>query len=486
MRTLISRARGWAVLIGTILLPVPVFAQGSSCTCDEQETYATCYNSHAEQAVRENLNQGAAAEVANKPASDASPGAASSLRDTLAGFLSDLGLGTINTEDDTLTFNVNLDKLKLGESHKLSLAAVLRDPVPYAPLIQEFAEEMREESQTSLDEDLDDFDDTEIQASWSLENAYFGRAYRPHRAAISPIFEELIDQTRAATAAEDTKDLALLDTLRRIRAITVQTESPADVKSRIEELRNQGDRQQADDLEVQQAELQEAICEAGDAWAQAQAERIAAIKASEFVRVADLINNQPQLRIQGFYRNRDQIAGPDSYGAELNLEWGPANFNGFRDFCGKGRANLQCFSDFLTERRAFLLERAPRGSVEIKWARTDPHHISLVEDAIEFDREENEETVASAVIGLYVRSNDAGQQVARLDLEASHCDVDDDPDRQDRTVATLTYLQRVSEHSDASVSLVWANKPEFRGEVDEELSALAGLKLSFDRKQDDG
>ena len=53
--------------------------------------------------------------------------------------------------------------------------------------------------------------------------------------------------------------------------------------------------------------------------------------------------------------------------------------------------------------------------------------------------------------------------------------------RQDRWVSTLTLSQRVSEEASLAVSLIYANKPEFRGMVDEELSARAGLKFEVDR-----
>jgi len=60
-------------------------------------------------------------------------------------------------------------------------------------------------------------------------------------------------------------------------------------------------------------------------------------------------------------------------------------------------------------------------------------------------------------------------------------DISNDPMRQDRWVSTLTLSQRVSEESSLAVSLVYANKPEFRGMVDKELSARAGLKFEVDR-----
>ena len=50
--------------------------------------------------------------------------------------------------------------------------------------------------------------------------------------------------------------------------------------------------------------------------------------------------------------------------------------------------------------------------------------------------------------------------------------------RNDRFVATATYTFNL-----ASFSLVWANKPEYLGEVDKELSARVGLKFKLNMKE---
>jgi hypothetical protein len=66
-----------------------------------------------------------------------------------------------------------------------------------------------------------------------------------------------------------------------------------------------------------------------------------------------------------------------------------------------------------------------------------------------------------------------------------HLDLPDDEVRNDdRLVATLSYIQKMSESSSASLSLIYANKPELVGEVDQEVSAHVGLKLKMDTKAD--
>ena len=59
----------------------------------------------------------------------------------------------------------------------------------------------------------------------------------------------------------------------------------------------------------------------------------------------------------------------------------------------------------------------------------------------------------------------------------------DSDQMNDRTVFTLTGTRNLLPGMSLTAGLVWANKPEFRGEVDQELSARLGLnyKLSMDR-----
>ena len=71
---------------------------------------------------------------------------------------------------------------------------------------------------------------------------------------------------------------------------------------------------------------------------------------------------------------------------------------------------------------------------------------------------------------------------AKLDFTVSYEDVLNDPIRQDRTLAVLSFSQGVANGFSLSASLVWANKPEYRGNVDEEFSANLGLNYKFGKQ----
>ena len=67
----------------------------------------------------------------------------------------------------------------------------------------------------------------------------------------------------------------------------------------------------------------------------------------------------------------------------------------------------------------------------------------------------------------------------KRDFGLSYDDVDDDPARQDRAIGNITFTQQLAKATQFTIGLIWANKPEYRGDVDEELSARVGLNYKF-------
>jgi len=67
----------------------------------------------------------------------------------------------------------------------------------------------------------------------------------------------------------------------------------------------------------------------------------------------------------------------------------------------------------------------------------------------------------------------------RLDFTASYEDVSDDPAKNDRGIANLTFTYPIANGTFLSIGAVYASKPQYRGDVDKELNARAGLLYKF-------
>jgi hypothetical protein len=454
-------------------------------SCRPDETLEGCLNrvhsevSQAEAAGRDlraeaqetntaAVSRAITAETADKTASSTGLGGASSQRDSLAAFLAGLGLGEVTegAEEGALLFHFNPDLFRIGDAHKLSLQALARQPEIYQPLADSVP--------AALAEDLDDFDDLQVDLFWSLETTRFGRRFLPHRSLLGDFYSELLDVTSrsvpelpaAATALSD-----FLEDYEGLRGVNLQTATFSDLPP------------------AAAAELESrviAIALGAARWVQAED----ALGASTgFDRLPDLLNNQPQLSISGFYRSRDELAGPDIWGVEGSWEFGWANLNGLRRYARVQRseeakpilADLRSFVG--TEVSAGTLKTAPRFAVKLKYQETDPYDISLEDGTVTLDLDRATSWFGSLATGGYLRIAEDGTQTGRWDLETEYEDVSDDPNREDRLVATLTMTQKLADGTDGHVSLVWASKPQYLGEVDEELSARVGLKYGIDRKE---
>ena len=87
-------------------------------------------------------------------------------------------------------------------------------------------------------------------------------------------------------------------------------------------------------------------------------------------------------------------------------------------------------------------------------------------------------------MGRNLRVEDDGTASLRADLTGSWEKWSDDPAHQDRGLLKLALTQRIDNDTSAVVGSVWATKPEFRGEVDKEVTARFGLTFSLDTKKE--
>jgi len=245
-------------------------------------------------------------------------------------------------------------------------------------------------------------------------------------------------------------------------------------------------------------------------------------------QIAELITNQPQIVLEGTYNLREDFTGPEGWSGRFRYEMGlSGNFNDFLRWAGKkaeeqaeeqAKENVckptssergpaysyACYQEYrktdsaMSLKESAAVDRGHRLAIEAKYSETDPLRFDDPDDpggTALFNLDRTEVWTASLTYGFYFsklqlpsllgavkgKENLVPTDTAKFDLEVKYDDATGDPMRQDRLVATATVSQKMSDKSVFSISLVWADEPEYLGEVDEEFSANLGLRWSMDK-----
>lgn len=208
------------------------------------------------------------------------------------------------------------------------------------------------------------------------------------------------------------------------------------------------------------------------------------LDAAGYFLLADLAANQPQLVFTASRSFRDELVGAEETTVKVSYERGWVNLNGLRKGCG-GTADLACLSRFLTADRRALLDKADAGNrltfaVDYSWRQgAQPSFAGHQVDIAKRHR-----FSGSASLGRNLAWLPDGKVLRRVDFTGTYENFSDDADHKDRGILKLNFTQRINADFSATVGAVWATKPEFRGAVNHEVSARAGLTYSFDKDRD--
>jgi hypothetical protein len=381
-----------------------------------------------------------------------------------------LGIGGL-TQDDSgrIGFDWN-NPLGLPDEHRNKVTVTVGGVEIYEPLKTALNDANLQDLATELEDALNEGDDVAIGFSYST--SAFGLGRNP--AVYDDLFAALM--TRASTANRATNAAVAAARAERARLENAAGIPPFDVDRKLSEF--PGDVQ--------------AYTRATEAEYRAEYADLISVRDAlgelGFYRLVDLINNQSQLNFTATYRMRDEFAGPDEFRAIVSFELGSHNISTFRRFqrsCAKAsdrgsvftseaEAAAACFGSFLANIDEGV-ENAPRIAFHAEYVKRNRLDIALPDPAFAYALEPQESFTLSATLGRYLGKETSGRTRARLDLELSYEDVSDDPLRNSRGLANATLTYPVGEGLYLSLGAVYATKPEFRGDVDEELSANAGF-----------
>lgn len=389
------------------------------------------------------------------------------LEDFLSSLLANLDIDDLEETDGGLRFKKNFQVA----SGTLAVEALAKKGELFPELKMKLEEAKLDDLIETLDGELQDFDNRSLGILFSVDRSgendiWWGRRFRSPRgeatsyAKISgSLFEEIPIQESSDLAS------ALVRLNEAINELGGPTSTPGEMKV---ESRSKINGVVRSLVKAQEADVEQFT---------------AAIKENKLFDFGRLVANQPQLVVSASYNFHDELTGRDNYSASLKYEVGQANVNGLRRFCGSNGVRLGCYKKFL-EREKDALKKNWRVAFEATYTWLDDFSYTSPDETFNLSLDSSQSWDISLSAGRSIRLDSKGDEITRLDLEGIFQDGTGEGLKQSRFLATTTFTQKINERFSLSVGFVYANRPEFRGDVDEELSARAGLRFSLEDLND--
>ena len=459
-------------LLALLLLTAPAAAITASEGCSEEGTFddfLDLVSTGEAGGVAEIVSE---KDLARRATGD---GFAEGRLDTLRRAFVGLGLGTVDEDDQKLVFSFNPDLLETAGNGQVSPRLIVHEATLYEPLTKHLAGLAESDPAgaaqraAGLEEQLGDLDDVELHLRWTTRRG-------------DEVPEELWDWADQIFAARISTELqaeianALAHKAEEIgRALLEERESAGLADTTL-----LGDTPMKEICSYPSTKrlAMELANETTERLSSLRTDLHAALTEGGFFRLADLLDGRPTWTAEGSWRRREDVVGPDSGTISLRYGVGITSLAGFRRWAVEHgqRTTAESLPDYLRGLRAGL----PRVSLELAYTDRKEFRSSIPGNA-DFRSPGGTQLSGTLRAGGYLDA----LRIRRLELEATYDDVSDDPARQDRFVGTLSWVEKVSPGlasmvggSELVVSLVYGSKPEFRGEVDEELGLRAGLKWS--------
>jgi hypothetical protein len=468
--------RSAIIVAVSLLFAVPLTAQ----ICDPSQTAADC----ATEKVGVDL---LASLVANKSTGQSPelPGATSTVNDFLSLLRMSLTNNSLsnNAGGDALTLEIN-DFLGLPMTSGYKLQAVARTPKLFAKLGEALPEATRSNRISALEKTLNYTDDVSVIFTFSPMNRRFGRKPKLYWPEQSALFEA------AKAGHDDLLSNVFTDQDKKLQFIAdFIANLPADQQEEVGNALNE--QKPVKNLDAATAMRLERVAAAAFNSQETYRKAIQQeLEKDNFFLFADLVANQPQIYVNVEWTSPNELVGPRKTTGKATYEHGFVNVNSLRSACGPSFAAEKpadlaaCYQRFLTPERLTQLRRGDRLAVSVEYTDIKDYKVVLDKDNVTFALPGDRKIVGSVALGRYLSFFADGSGRTRIDLNWQYEDYGNDPNHKDRSVATLTFSQKVAGDMVFSLGAVYANKPEFRGDVNKELSAHAGLSYKIDRQKD--
>jgi hypothetical protein len=466
------------------------FAHAAESCDKEKDSIDTCYQHEYEAArgaarLAAETQENADIEKGKKEAAKAQTGAqsggvatASTLTDLIPLFDAAGLLSSSNENEGTLALNLNflLPVQKADKNTQLSLI-LNTSPEPLDQLVSAFAEGVRDARKDSLQKSINTLGDARAEFKWSLVNSHFGRDFTVARDRLAPLYEGA--WARAFAPFDQQSKQRLRQVLTQLARDEVAIQHNIDSTTPFD--------QYPPEAQSLRAEATEAAIAAGKMVGEATRATQDELERSRVAQAAGLVEQQPQLLFSLSHDIRDSVVGPEKTSATVTWEWTTANLSSFLGgpgaICNNKEAVRQGGDEYLRCAEAlgrYIGDNSERLKTQSRWKLAASYHrvkainYSFPDDNVTLNLPKTERIEVSAGWGrplLSVKNAD------RIDVEVAYdSNIDNDTSNKERFKAIVTYTRRVGD-VDLPFAIVYANKDEFLGEVDHQISLHLGLKF---------
>jgi hypothetical protein len=385
--------------------------------------------------------------------------------------------GSLGEDDQKLGFEWS-NPLGFGPSVQNKVFVALERPEIYGPLKEAMQAASLTDELSTLEDSVDARDDITIGFSLAFANEKYGRDPRLHQDTLNALI--------ASVDLVDSLHLAALTARSNFELENKLQKAPDDSGNPLIP-KNNGDLGGQPFCAIAKSDVRKDYMDLS--IAEILAARASLMDFSDrlittgFYNLLDLIDNQPQFSFTASYRSREEAAGPNETKLALSYEKGDRNVNSLRTHC-KGTIAPQCIASYVTDdERAESIEKSVRLRFTADYTKIARLEFVMPEPGFSYMAEPSERLTVSAIYGRNIGAALSDGRRARLDASLSYEDFSDDPLRENRGVANVTLTYPIVKGFFLTFGAVYATKPEFRGDVDKEIGARAGItyKLAEDK-----
>lgn len=477
--------------------------------------------------------------IAQKPTTATPPAAFSDRVNTaIADFLPlfQFAVNEVTSSEDKMSVTAKFNPIPVGTYGNVSVSATATQPQVFKALEEMIVESAREAQRKSLLGKVDDFSDLNFALSYGLQwragtwdntRKLFGRSYELYRNLASDLLREAltvpledVDQAtdrisrarsnifrdhKSILESAAVKDGLAPNDFGRIRLVTLKSLAP----------------------EVH-AQIVDVLRQEGALSANVTAKVLKAIQDNKLDALPAMIDNQPQIVIQGSYRASDEIIGRNAAAITATYEMGSRNFNAvLREYHqmqregnsrpsyleayrrgvadrSYGHEDKAIFSVSFRRNERYSFTHSYKESISVPGSttpvaidrtvmlnlpRSDDWRASLTWTRLWPRRTERPGTFLSELpAGLPQLPQVTGRQDPRTTLSIEWVDADQKiklngtPLENDRFVARLSLVVPVQGGMTLPLTIVYSDNPEFLKNQDRVLSAHVGISYKIGDK----